>query len=198
MKESDIKYDMLNKKHKEDKSKDQHVKDLEKALEEALVEREQILEACEKEIEQERNIAIELEQKMLEDFEWKLREVEGGYKTKIRELEESVDSRLREQEREINRAKDGELTRMCIDARRDMETNLQRERDTLKTDMTAAFTREKDLALNTLGMAKDREQRMAQRSWEEEKLRLAAENRRLQGQIDQEVTRQVGIIWKQG
>ena len=94
VKESDIKIEMLNKKHKEDKSKDQHVKDLEKALEEALVEREQILEACEKEIEQERNIAIELEQKMLEDFEWKLREVEGGYKQKIRNLEESLDNRL--------------------------------------------------------------------------------------------------------
>ena len=86
IKETDIKIEMLSKKHRDDKSKDQTVKDLEGALEEALIEREQILEACEKEIEQERNIAIELEQKMMEDFEWKLREVESGYRQKIKTL----------------------------------------------------------------------------------------------------------------
>ena len=82
------------------------------------MEREQILLACEKEIEQERNIlsyhqiiislscltflnvqerniAIELEQKMMEDFEWKLREVEGGYKTKIKTLEEGLESKVK-------------------------------------------------------------------------------------------------------
>ena len=46
--------------------------------------------------EQERNIAIELEQKMMEDFEWKLREVEGGYKTKIKSLEEGLESKVSE------------------------------------------------------------------------------------------------------
>ena len=58
------------------------------------MEREQILAACEKEIEQERNIAIELEQKMLEDFEWKLREVEGDCRTRIRTMEESLESKV--------------------------------------------------------------------------------------------------------
>jgi hypothetical protein len=85
---------VLNKKQSDEQTKDQHVKELECALEEALVEREQILLACEKEIEQERNIAIELEQKMMEDFEWKLREVEGGYKTNIKGLEESLESKV--------------------------------------------------------------------------------------------------------
>jgi hypothetical protein len=191
VKESDIKIEMLNKKHKEDKSKDQNVKDLEKALEEALVEREQILEACEKEIEQERNIAIELEQKMLEDFEWKLREVEGGYKQKISQLEESVDTRLREQQREISRNKDGELTKMCIDARRDMETKLKSERESLRTQLTATFASEKEEALNTLTLQKDREVRLLQRSWEEERSRLDIENKRLKTMIDQEVNKQV-------
>lgn len=194
VKESDIKIEMLNKKHKEDKSKDQNVKDLEKALEEALVEREQILEACEKEIEQERNIAIELEQKMLEDFEWKLREVEGGYKQKISQLEESVDTRLREQQREISRNKDGELTKMCIDARRDMETKLKSERESLRAQLTAAFASEKEEALNTLTLQKDREIRLLQRSWEEERSRLDIENKRLKTMIDQEVNKQVNKL----
>merc|ERR1711872_758859 len=94
VKETEIKIEVLNKKQTEAQTKDQHVKELESALEEALVEREQILEACEKEIEHERNIAIELEQKMMEDFEWKLREVEGEYRTKIKTLEESISSKI--------------------------------------------------------------------------------------------------------
>ena len=31
---------------------------------------------------------------MMEDFEWKLREVEGGYKTKIKTLEEGLESKV--------------------------------------------------------------------------------------------------------
>merc|ERR1712223_2079507 len=124
MKETEIKIDVLNKKHKEEQTKDQVVKELETALEEAIVEREQILEAAEKEIENERNIAIELEQKLMEDFEWKLREVEGEYRTKIKTLEESINSKIHQTEREIPRMKDAEMTKMCIDARRDMEEKL--------------------------------------------------------------------------
>ena len=99
---------VLKKKQSDEQTTDQHVKELESALEEvmqetlnarhlffqALVEREQILLACEKEIEQERDIAIELEQKMLEDFELKLREVEGGYKTQIKTLEDGLESKV--------------------------------------------------------------------------------------------------------
>ena len=72
------------------KDTDEKVRQLERALEEALVEREEILEACEKEIQHERTIAIETEQKMMDDFEWKLREIESEYRTKIREAEETA------------------------------------------------------------------------------------------------------------
>merc|ERR1712106_803122 len=184
VKETDIKIEVLNKKQIEGTTRDQHVKELESALEEALVEREQILEACGKEIDHERNIAIELEQKMMEDFEWKLREVEGGYKTKIKSLEESVESKIRQTEREITRLKDAELTKMCIDARRDME-------EKLKTALEASAKSEKDSALAQLTLVKDREIRMSQRSWEEEKTRLNKEIKRLQTQIEQEVAMQV-------
>lgn len=194
IKETDIKIEVLNKKQNEDKSKDQHVKDLEGALEEALVEREQILGACEKEIEQERNIAIELEQKMMEDFEWKLREVEGGYRQKIKTLEESVDQRLREQERDISRKKDAELTKMCIDARREMEDKLRQERESLRTSMEASARSDKEAAINQIVLQKDREQRLTQRTWEEEKGRMEREIRRLQTQVDQEVAMQVRLF----
>ena len=80
---------------------------------------------------------------------------------------------------------------MCIDARRDMETKLRHERDTLKAEMNSTFASEKESALNSLTLAKDREIRMLQRSWEDEKGRFDRENKRLQTQIDQEVNKQV-------
>ena len=60
--------------------------------------------------EQERNIAIELEQKMMEDFEWKLREVEGGYKTKIKTLEEGLESKVTFYKKSIQK-----LSASCVD-----------------------------------------------------------------------------------
>jgi len=191
VKDTEIKIEILNKKQSEEQTKDQHVKELESALEEALVEREQILAACEKEIEQERNIAIELEQKMLEDFEWKLREVEGDCRNRIRTMEESLESKIHHNTLEITRQKDAELTKMCIDARREMEEKLKGERLSQKTVMEAAAARDKETALTQLTVAKDREMRMLQRSWEEETDRLNKEIKRLQSQIEQEVAMQV-------
>ena len=58
---------------------------LQKELEEAAKERQEILEAAEKEIEYHRSIACELEQSMTEDFEWKLHEIEADYHRKLKE-----------------------------------------------------------------------------------------------------------------
>ena len=191
VKETEIKVEVLNKKHNEDANKEEVVKELETALEGALVEREQILEACEKEIENERNIAIELEQKLMEDFEWKLREVEGEYRTKIKTLEESIDSKIRQTERDITRQKDAELTKMCIDARREMEEKIRTERTSLKSTLETSAKHDKEAALNQVTVIKDREIRMLQRSFDEEKGRMAKEIKRLQTQLEQEVAMQV-------
>ena len=191
VKETEIKVEVLNKKHNEDADKEQVVKELETALEGALVEREQILEACEKEIENERNIAIELEQKLMEDFEWKLREVEGEYRTKIKTLEENIDSKIRQTERDISRQKDAELTKMCIDARREMEEKIRVERSSLKATLESSAKHDKEAALNQVTVIKDREIRMLQRSFDEEKARMGKEIKRLQTQLEQEVAMQV-------
>ena len=82
----------------------QQVKRLEEALEAAAKERQEILEAAEKEIEYHRSIgtkmlachfavsdplffisAAELETSMINDFEWKLHEIESEYNRKLRE-----------------------------------------------------------------------------------------------------------------
>jgi len=49
-------------------------------LDDVLFERQEILEACEKEIQLERSIALETEHKLMEDFEWKLREIENCHR----------------------------------------------------------------------------------------------------------------------
>ena len=64
---------------------DEQVKQLEDALEAAARERQEILEAAEKEIEYHRSIAAELETSMINDFEWKLHEIEAEYNRKLRE-----------------------------------------------------------------------------------------------------------------
>lgn len=64
---------------------DERVKQLEDALDAAAKERQEILEAAEKEIDYHRSIAAELETSMINDFEWKLHEIEAEYNKKLRE-----------------------------------------------------------------------------------------------------------------
>ena len=72
-----------------EKNNDDRIKTLEAALEEALMERQEILEAAAKEIDHHKSIAVEMEQKMMDDFEWKLREIEAEYRKKITDTEAS-------------------------------------------------------------------------------------------------------------
>lgn len=165
IKEKEKEIECLTKKQLENQSDSNLVKDLETALEEAIVEREQILAACEKEIEQERNIAIELEQKMMEDFEWKLRELERAHRQTIKTLEESLELRIGEKEREMNRQKDIDLTTMCIQARRDMEKNVSQN---MKSTLDAAKI-EKETIIKDITAQKDREIKLLKQSWDREK-----------------------------
>ena len=60
------------------------VSSLEAALEAAAAERQEILLAAEQEIEYHRSIAAELERTMIEDFEWKVHEIEADYHRCVR------------------------------------------------------------------------------------------------------------------
>jgi len=116
VKEAEVNVDIveiLNEKQSEEQSKDERIREMEHALQEAFVEREQILSACQIEIEEERNIAFELEQKLMEDFEWKLREVEGDHKTKIKNLEQTIDSK--EEYEKMNVEMEERMNRMRAD-----------------------------------------------------------------------------------
>jgi len=61
------------------------IANLERALEDAAKERQEILEAAEREIEYHRSIAADLEQSLIEDFEWKLHEIEADFHKRLHE-----------------------------------------------------------------------------------------------------------------
>ena len=163
------------------KDTDEKVRQLERALEEALVEREEILEACEKEIGHEKTIAIETEQKMMDDFEWKLREIEAEYRGKIREAEENAKA----SQDEYAKKKDEELTRMSISLRREMEEKLRLERTSLKTALDAQHATDREKALEVVRAESRIELRILQSSWDEEKNRLDREIRSLRRKIEE-------------
>merc|ERR1719492_210145 len=131
------------------KDANERLKQLEKALEEALIEREEILEAAEKEIQSQKTIAIETEQKMMDDFEWKLREIESDYRDKIKAMEDSVEIKIKSSRDELIRQKDEEFTRMSI--------NIRLERNSLKTALDAQKKAETEKAAELIRLEKDHE-----------------------------------------
>lgn len=69
----------------------ERIAELEKALEDAAKERQEILEAAEKEIEYHRTIACDLEQSMVDDFEWKIHEIEADFHRKVKDMQVKVE-----------------------------------------------------------------------------------------------------------
>ena len=112
-------------------------------MEEALVERREILEAAAKEIENEKTIALQTEQKMMDDFEWKLREIEGENRNKLRDMERSLEIKLRAATTEFEEKKNTEFVKMSIDLRREMEDQMRTERTCLKQTLDAQNANDK-------------------------------------------------------
>ena len=90
------------------------VKELEDALQAAYSERNEIIETCRKEVEFHRTIASELEQSIMEDFEWKLHEMERDYNAKLKYSKEKIDEQIKEACRGILREKDDEINKLQI------------------------------------------------------------------------------------
>ena len=184
-KEFEARIDVLNRSEKAaEKDACERLQQLEKALEEALVEREEILEAAEKEIQAQKTIAIETEQKMMDDFEWKLREIESEYRGKIKTLEDGLESQVKTAVDDMVRQKDEDFNRQSIAMRREMDEKMRLERNALKTALDTQNTAQREKAIDLYRIEKDREIRILQKSWEDEQDRLNREIIRLQRQID--------------
>eukprot|EP00096_Caligus_rogercresseyi_P000413 TRINITY_DN10856_c0_g1_i1.p1 TRINITY_DN10856_c0_g1~~TRINITY_DN10856_c0_g1_i1.p1 ORF type:complete len:734 (-),score=239.40 TRINITY_DN10856_c0_g1_i1:136-2337(-) len=143
---------------------DDRLKELEEALQAAKEERQELLEAAEKEIEYHRLIAAEIEQNMIDDFEWKLHEIESEYNQKLKNASslqassgavpkathvhspmydiELFEKKLREATNEITRQKDEEFTKLHVQLRREMDDKLRLERNSLKTALDGVHSSE--------------------------------------------------------
>ena len=88
------------------------VKELENALQAAYAERKEIIETCRKEVDFHRTIASELEVSIMEDFEWKLHEIEKDYKEKLKHSKEKIDDQIKEACIGILKEKDDEINKL--------------------------------------------------------------------------------------
>lgn len=184
-KEFEAKIDVLSRSEQAaEKDASERLLQLEKALEEALVEREEILEAAEKEIQAQKTMAIETEQKMMDDFEWKLREIESEYREKIKNIEDEVDAKVKTAVDNIVRQKDEEFTRSSIKLRREMDEKIRQERTSIKEALETQNNAQRDKAADLFRIEKEREIRILQQSWEDEQTRLNREIHRMQRTID--------------
>ncbi len=167
-----------------ERSSDDRLRSLEMALEEALEERQEILEAAAKEIDHHKKIALETEQKLMDDFEWKLREIEGESRAKVRDAEAGVEARIKKAQDDYCSKKDSEFTRLSIAVRRDIEERKKTEIERVKSDLENRHKYDKENALTTYRAERDMELRVLQMSWDEEKNRLGREIRSLQRKLD--------------
>ena len=97
-----------------DSNKSGNVKELEEQLAAAYSERKEIIETCRKEVEFHRTIAAELETSIMEDFEWKLHEMEKDYHAKLKYSKEKIDEQIKEACRGILKEKDDEINKLQI------------------------------------------------------------------------------------
>merc|ERR1712168_721257 len=145
------------------------VKELEDALQAAYSERNEIIETCRKEVEFHRTIASELEQSIMEDFEWKLHEMERDYNAKLKYSKEKVDEQIKEACRGILREKDDEINKLQIKLRKDMDQKLKQEKEELQKALEAVKGGNSDAVVAVMKKEKETEFANKQKKWEEER-----------------------------
>jgi len=144
-------------------------KELEDALEAAYTERREIIETCRNEVEFHRTIASELETSIMEDFEWKLHEMEKDYNAKLKYSKEKVDEQIKEACRGILKEKDDEINKLQIKLRKDMDKKLEKEREELQKALESVKGGNSDAALAVIKKEKETELANKQKKWEEKR-----------------------------
>jgi len=152
-----------------DVAKPTSVKELEDQLQAAYSERNEIIATCRKEVEFHRTIASELETSIMEDFEWKLHEMEKDYNAKLKYSKEKVDEQIKEACRGILREKDDEINKLQIKLRKDMDEKLKKERDELQKALESVKGGNSEAGLTVIKKEKDAELAAKQKKWEEKR-----------------------------
>merc|ERR1712088_1260885 len=133
------------------------VKELEEALEAAYRERNEIIKTCRNEVEFHRTIASELENSIMEDFEWKLHEMEKDYNSKLKYSKETVDEQIKEACRGILKEKDDEINKLGIKLRKDMDKKLEKEKEELAAALASVKGGSSDAVIEVIKKNKEDE-----------------------------------------
>merc|ERR1712110_31575 len=133
------------------------VKELEEALEAAYRERNEIIKTWGNEVEFHRTIASELENSIMEDFEWKLHEMEKDYNSKLKYSKETVDEQIKEACRGILKEKDDEINKLGIKLRKDMDKKLEKEKEELAAALASVKGGNSDAVIEVIKKEKDAE-----------------------------------------
>merc|ERR1711892_1235533 len=152
-----------------DSAKTGTVEELEEQLERAYSERNEIIATCRKEVEFHRTIASELETSIMEDFEWKLHEMEKDYNAKLKYSKEKVDEQIKEACRGILREKDDEINKLQIKLRKDMDEKLKKEREELQKALESVKGGSNEAAFAVIKKEKETELANKQKKWEEKR-----------------------------
>merc|ERR1711915_217763 len=152
-----------------DSNKSGNVKELEEQLAAAYSERKEIIETCRKEVEFHRTIAAELETSIMEDFEWKLHEMEKDYHAKLKYSKEKIDEQIKEACRGILKEKDDEINKLQIKLRKDMDEKLKKEKEELQSALGSLKAGNSESAFEVIKKEKDTELANKQRKWEEKR-----------------------------
>merc|ERR1712012_1484925 len=115
-----------------------------------------------------RTIASELEQSIMEDFEWKLHEMEKDYNAKLKYSKEKIDEQIKEACRGILREKDDEISKLQIKLRKDMDEKLKKEKEDLQKALESVKVGNSEAALSVLNQ-KDADQMKKEKKWEEKR-----------------------------
>merc|ERR1712088_670431 len=151
------------------------VKELEEALEAAYRERNEIIKTCRNEVEFHRTIASELENSIMEDFEWKLHEMEKDYNSKLKYSKETVDEQIKEACRGILKEKDDEINTLGIKLRKDMDKKLEKEKEELAAALASVKGGSSDAVIEVIKKEKDAEMATKKKKWEEKRKKYHAE-----------------------
>merc|ERR1712088_733083 len=151
------------------------VKELEEALEAAYRERTEIIKTCRNEVEFHRTIASELENSIMEDFEWKLHEMEKDYNAKLKYSKETVDEQIKEACRGILKEKVDEINKLGIKLRKDMDKKLEKEKEELAAALASVKGGSSDAVIEVIKKEKDAEMATKKKKWEEKRKKYHAE-----------------------
>jgi len=87
---------LLLEKESTQKEWEEEMRNIQEALDEAEAQQKAVTAKYEKEYEQLRTVNSDREQQMLDDFEWKLREVEQNSKKRVEEKAKEAERRVKE------------------------------------------------------------------------------------------------------